>query len=281
MSVLFTNGYAFAGLAVLVLLLLLLARRARRLGKSEDVSGLTSLEKQIVALMNESKFDEARGALEHGVEVARSKGQSQFELRFLHNLGVVFHKKGDNARAASYFSDVVDRLTRDKAAGSEDFLYLARTNLQRAQLALNPPKPNAGAGGEKKARTLKPEAAAEMHVQPPTDWPVVDTRAAQTQINDLFRKGDEALRNHDHARAGDYYSEACDVCAETMKVDAPFMAAALNRLAMARIGDGYFTHAQELLDRAELIMSEWPDHDPQLHESIARNQSKCREERGF
>lgn len=278
MSVLFTNGYAFAGLAVLVLVLLLLARRARRLGKSEDVSGLTAMEKQIVALMNEGKFDDARGALEHGVELARSKQQIQFELRFMHNLAVVFHKKGDNVRAVSYFTEVVDRLTRQTGNGSEDFLYLARTNLQRAKLALNPPKPLPG-GAEKKVRATTPEAAAI--VQPPVDWPVVDTRAAQAQINDLFRKGDEALRNHDHARAGDFYSEACDVCAETMKVDAPFMAAALNRLAMARIGDGYFTHAQELLDRAEVIMSEWPEHDAQLHESIARNQSKCREERGF
>ncbi|MBY0551887.1 MAG: hypothetical protein K2W95_31675 [Candidatus Obscuribacterales bacterium] len=275
MNVLFTNGYAFAGLAVLVLLLLLLARRARRQGKSEDVSALTALEKQIVALMNEGKFDEARGALEHGVEEARGKGRIQFELRFLHNLGVVFHKKGDNARAVNYFTDVVDRLIRE-GPGSEDFLYLARTNLQRAQLALNPPK---ALPGEKKARAVEPEAAAI--VQPPVDWPVVDTRAAQAQINELFSKGDEALRSHDHSRAGDFYSEACDVCAEAMKVDSPFMAAALNRLAMARIGDGYFTHAQELLDRAEVIMSEWPERDTQLHESIARNQSKCREERGF
>lgn len=276
MSVLFTNGYAFAGLAVLVLLLLLLARRARRLGKSEDVSGLTAMEKKSVALMNEGKFDEARSALEHGVDLARSKSQVQFELRFLHNLAVVFHKTGDNVRAVRYFTDVVDRLSRQ--TGSEDFLYLARTNLQRAQLTLNPPKPLQG-GAEKKSRLVEPEAA--VIVQPPIDWPVVDTRAAQLQINDLFRKGDEALRSHDHSRAGDFYSEACDVCADTMKVDSPFMAAALNRLAMARIGDGYFTHAQELLDRAEVIMSEWPEHDTQLHESIARNQSKCREERGF
>ncbi len=108
-----------------------------------------------------------------------------------------------------------------------------------------------------------------------------DTREAERKINDLFNRGDDFYRNHQHSNAADCYSEALDLCEGTVRNDAPLTASACNRLGMARMGDGYMAHARELFERAEAIMSEWQDRDKILHESIERNLARCRGEMGF
>lgn len=125
-------------------------------------------------------------------------------------------------------------------------------------------------------------APAKVNHAAPVAWPEpMDTKEAERKINQLFEKGDDFLRNHQHSNAADCYAEALDLCEATVKNDVPMTASACNRLGMARMGDGYFGHARELFERAEVIMSEWPDRDKLLHESIERNLARCKGEMGF
>ena len=125
----------------------------------------------------------------------------------------------------------------------------------------------------------KPRAAMEFVAV----WPAQEETdyGGEKRVNELFLKGDKFYEHHQFAQAADCYSEALDASLQALKADHPFTASAYNRLGMARMGDGYFGHARELFERAELIMSEWPERDQQLHDSIARNLSTCAGERGF
>lgn len=136
-------------------------------------------------------------------------------------------------------------------------------------------------GAVSRKEVAAPARISPVAARPDAAQPVVDTREAERKINALFQKGDERYRQLQHEEAADIYSEALALCESDLKNDHPFTASACNRLGMARMSSGFFGHARDLFDRAEVIMSEWPDRDAGLHESIKMNQAKLREEMGF
>lgn len=97
----------------------------------------------------------------------------------------------------------------------------------------------------------------------------------------LFLVGDRYFNRCQFRKAAEVYQIDLELCRSQAKDDSPITASAHNRLGMSLMGIGDFRSAREHFNKAQLIMSEWPDQYQELHLSVADNLLWLRDETGF